>query len=272
MIVDTHIHLYDPFREGGIAWPESDDKTLYHTTLPERWLERAIPSGVDGAIVVECSQLVEDNQWVLDLADEEPRLLGLVGNLDANDERFGEHLNRFAKHPVFRGIRARCWTPAQIDPLRLLADRDLSLDLNFDQQTIDIATAIPELRIVTTHCANVPMDGNDPDPDHTALVRRSAEHPNVYCKLSGMMDLRCTIRPAPTDLDHYARYLDILWDAFGEDRIIFGSDWPVSDYSERTYADVLDLAKAYVATKPASAEAKVFSENARQAYKWVDRT
>jgi L-fuconolactonase len=271
MIVDTHIHLYDPFREGGTPWPEPDDKTLYHTTRPERWLERAIPCGVDGAIVVECSELVEDNQWVLDLADDEPRLLGLVGNLDANDERFEEHLDRFAQHPVFRGIRARCWNPDQIDPLRLLADRDLTLDLGMDERTVDVATAIPELRIVITHCANVPMDGDDPDSDSVALAQRAAEHPNVYCKLSGMMDLRCSIRPAPTDLDHYERYLDILWDAFGEDRMIFGSDWPVSDYSERSYADVLKLAQAYVATKPAAAEAKVFSENARRAYKWVDR-
>ena len=271
MIVDTHIHLYDPFREGGTPWPESDDKTLYHTTRADRWLERAIPCGVDGAIVVECSEWVEDNQWLLDLADEEPRLLGLVGNLDANVERFPEQLDRFARHPVFRGVRARCWSPDQTDPLRLLADRDLSLDLGLDERTIEIAASIPDLRIVIDHCAGVPMNGDDPDPDTIALVRRAAEHPNVYCKLSGMMDLRCEIRPAPVNLAHYAPYLDVLWDAFSEDRMIFGSDWPVSDYSERTYADVLELAQAYVATKPTSAEAKVFSENARRAYKWVER-
>ena len=271
MIVDTHIHLYDPFREGGTPWPEAADKTLYHTTRTERWLERAIPCDVDGAIVVECSEWVEDNQWVLDLADEEPRLLGLVGNLDANDERFPEHLERFVQHPVFRGIRARCWNPDQTDPIRLLADRDLSLDLSLDERTIEIAAAIPGLRIVINHCAGVKMDGDDPEAEAVDLVRRAAERPNIFCKLSGMMDLRCTIRPAPTDLDHYAPYLNLLWDAFGEDRMIFGSDWPVSDYSERTYADVLELSRAYIATKAAAAEAKVFSENARRAYKWVER-
>jgi len=78
--------------------------------------------------------------------------------------------------------------------------------------------------------------------------------------------------PAPIKVEHYTRYLDILWDAFGEDRMVFGSDWPVSDYSERSYADVLELAQAYVATKPLPAKAKVFSENARHVYKWVDRT
>ena len=271
MIVDTHIHLYDPFKEGGAPWPEPEDEVIYHTTRAERWLARAVPCGVDGAIVVECSEWVEDNQWVLDLADDEPRLLGLVGNLDGNDERFAEHLDRFAQHPVFRGIRARLWTPDHIDRIRLLADRDLSLDLGLDELTIEIATAIPELRVVIDHCAGVAMDGDDADPQQVDLVRRAAEQPNVFCKLSGMMDLRCTIRPAPTDVGHYAPYLDILWEAFGEDRMIFGSDWPVSDRSERTYAEVLELAKAYVATKPKSAKAKVFSENARRAYKWVDR-
>ncbi|NJN83888.1 MAG: amidohydrolase [Caldilineaceae bacterium] len=108
--------------------------------------------------------------------------------------------------------------------------------------------------------------------DWLPALRAAAEYPNIYCKLSGMMDLRCTIRPAPTDVGHYAPYLDLLWDAFGEDRMIFGSDWPVSDRSGRSYADVLHLAQAYVATKPPSAEAKVFSENARRAYKWSERT
>jgi len=272
MIIDTHIHLYDPFREGGVPWPESDDKTLYQTTLPGRWLEQAIPLGVAGAIVVECSGLFEDNQWVLDLADQDPRLLGLVGNLDANNDRFAEYLERFAKHPVFRGIRARGWTPVRIDRFRLLADFDLSLDCGLDGRTIEIAAAVPQLRIIIDHCAGVDMNGDDPDADHVALVQRAAEHPNVYCKLSGMMDLRCEIRPAPIKVEHYTRYLDILWDAFGEDRMVFGSDWPVSDYSERSYADVLELAQAYVATKPLPAKAKVFSENARHVYKWVDRT
>ena len=271
MIIDTHIHLYDPFREEGAPWPPPEDELIYETTRPERWLERAIPCGVDGAIVVECSEWVEDNQWVLDLAADEPRLLGLVGNLDANDDRFAEHLDRFAKHPVFRGIRARGWNPDHTDRIRLLAERDLSLDLGLSDQTVAVAAAIPDLRIIINHCAGISMNGEEPDPDSVALVRAAAEHANVFCKLSGMMDLRCQIRPAPTDVDHYASYLDILWDAFGEDRMIFGSDWPVSDNSGRSYAEILELAQTYVATKPAAAAAKVFDGNARRAYKWSDR-
>lgn len=271
MIIDTHIHLYDPHRPEGAPWPEPDDE-IYMTTLPERCIERARPVGVDGAIVVECSDWVEDNQWVLDLADDEPFIVGLVGNLNVHDERFADHITRFGRHPLFLGIRARLWQPDDLAGLRKLVDLDLSLDLGLSEQTLKIAAEIPDLRIIINHCAGIKMDGDEPESKALDLVRRAADHPNVFCKLSGMMDLRCTIRPAPTEVAHYAPYLDLLWDAFGEDRMIFGSDWPVSDRSQRSYADVLKLAQAYVATKPPSAEAKVFSENARRAYKWTERT
>mgnify|MGYP001174112301 FL=1 len=271
MIIDTHVHIYDPFRPEGAPWPEPDD-LIYVTTRPDRCKEQAVPAGVDGVIVVECSGWVEDNQWVLDLADDEPFLLGLVGNLDVHDDSFETHLERFSKHPVYRGIRARLWRPDDFDGLRRLADLDLSLDLSLSDLSLKVAAEIPHLRIIINHCAGIGMDGDDPDPDAVSLVQRAAQYPNVFCKLSGMMDLRCTIRPAPTEVEHYARYLDILWDAFGEDRMVFGSDWPVSDRSERTYADVLRLAKDYVATKPDSAWDKVFCENSRRAYKWKERS
>ena len=267
MIVDTHIHLYDPSRPEGVPWPEPADE-IYQTTLPERCKERAIPAGVEGAIVVECSNWVEDNQWVLDQAEDEPFILGLVGNLDLHDEHFSSNVDRFGSNPIFRGIRARLREPDDLDGLRLLADRDLSLDLSLSESTLLVADRIPNLRVIINHCAGIRMDGERPETASVELMRRAAEHPNVFCKLSGMMDLRCTIRPAPTDVEHYSPYLDLLWEAFGEDRMLFGSDWPVSDRSGRSYADVLRLAQDYVATKPASAEAKVFGDNARRAYKW----
>ena len=272
MIIDTHTHLYDPFRDGGTPWPDPDDKVLYQTTRLDRCKGQAVPAGVDGTIVVECSPWVEDNQWVLDLAADDGFILGLVGNLDPHDHRFEEYIDRFSRNPVFRGIRARLWKADDMEGLRLLADRNLSLDVGLDEATAAIAEENPELRIIIDHCAGLPMDGGEVDRERVAQVRQAASHPNVYCKLSGMMDLRCTTRPAPTDVSHYAPVLDVLWDAFGEDRMIFGSDWPVSDYSERSYAEVLKLAQDYVDTKGGAAKGKVFCENSRAAYGWRDRT
>ena len=271
MIIDTHTHFYDPTREGGTQWPDPEDKVLYQPTLPERCKIQAVPCGVSGTIMVECSEWVEDIQWVLDLAKDEPFILGMVGNLDPHEDRFEEHLDRFSQDPVFRGIRARLWKPDDIGALRLLAERDLSLDLGLDRDTPVIAREIPDLRIIINHSASLPMEGEKPPTDLVALMREAASHPNVFCKLSGMMDLRCTIRPAPTDVSHYAPVLDLLWDAFGEDRIIFGSDWPVSDHSERNYAEVLKLAQDYIRPKGESAMEKVFCENSRNAYRWQGR-
>lgn len=271
MIIDTHTHMYDPFREGGTPWPEPDDKVLYQTTRVDRLKAQAVPVGIGGTVVVECSPWIEDNQWVLDLAEEDGFIVGLVGNLDPHDHRFGENIKRFSRNPVFRGIRARLWDPDDVKSLRHLADYGLSLDMGLDERITTIAKEIPDLRIIINHCAGLPMDGGEDDGELIARVREAASYGNVYCKLSGMMDLRCTIRPAPTDVAHYAPVLDILWDAFGEDRMVYGSDWPVSDKSERSYADVLKLAMEYVATKGGAAKAKVFCENSRAAYGWQER-
>ena len=272
MIIDTHTHFYDPTREGGTPWPDPEDRVLYQPTLPERCEAQALPCGVSGTIMVECSHWVEDNQWVLDLAKNEPFILGMVGNLNANEDHFEEHLDRFSRDPIFRGIRARLWKPDDIGALRHLADRDLSLDLGLSEETPMIAEEIPDLRIIINHSAGIPMDGEEPPREIVNLLRRAASYPNVFCKLSGMMDLRCTIRPAPTEVSHYAPALDLLWEAFGEDRMVFGSDWPVSDYSGRSYAEVLKLAQEYVRPKGESAMAKVFCENSRRAYKWKERS
>lgn len=271
-IIDTHVHIYDPFRPGGCPWPEPTETYAYKTTLPDRVKERAVPAGVTGAIVVECSPLVEDNQWVLDQAQDEPFVVGLVGNLDVHDPDFTRHVARFCKNPLFRGIRARLWEPDDFDGLRVLAGHDLALEVTLNPLALRIAEAIPELRIVINHCDGIKMDGAPPEDVALAQLRAAAAFPNVYCKLSGMMELRCTMRPAPTALTHYQPYLDILWSAFGADRLLFGSNWPVSDRSQRSYAEVLQLAKDYVATKPKTAWAKVFARNAKRVYKWVERS
>jgi len=78
-VIDTHIHLYDPFRPGGSPWPNRANSVLYKTSLPERYRPIAQPLGIVGAIEVECSPLLEDNQWVLDVAAKEDIMVGTVG-------------------------------------------------------------------------------------------------------------------------------------------------------------------------------------------------
>ena len=134
-MIDTHIHLYDPTRPQGVPWPAKTDTLLYKPTLPETFAAMVRPLGITGTVVVEASPWVEDNQWVLDLAKEHRVIVGLVGHLEAGGEGFAANLSRFAKNPLFRGIRLNGGAigngmarPGFVQDLERLADAGLMLD------------------------------------------------------------------------------------------------------------------------------------------------
>ena len=273
MIIDTHTHFYDPFRPQGVPWPEQDDEILYRRALPEDYKALAVPEGVQGTIMVECSPWVEDNQWVLEMAADDPFIVGLVGHLEPESPGFATDLERFAANPVFRGIRARIDAAESHGraAAEMLLANDLQLDTGLHPGVPALAERYPDLRIVVNHCGGIPIDGNPPDPAQVELMRQAAAHPQVYCKVSGMMDLRSTIKPAPTELEFYTPVLDALWDLFGKDRLIYGSDWPVSDRSGREYAQIQRLAMEYFSARGQEALENYFWRNAKAAYKWIDR-
>jgi L-fuconolactonase len=232
-----------------------------------------VPEGVTGTIMVECSPWLEDNQWVLDLAAQDPFIVGLVGHLEPDAPDIASQVDRFAADPVFRGIRARL-DPSEDHGLAtaaMLIEKDLQLDTGMYESVPALAARFPELRIVINHCGGIPIDGKTPNPGKLDLMRKAAAHPQVFCKVSGMMDLRSTVKPAPTELDFYVPLLDALWDLFGEDRLIYGSDWPVSDRSGHDYAQIQRLVTEYFSSRGESAMEKYFWRNAKAAYKWIDR-
>src|SRR6266542_1796563 len=91
-IIDTHIHLFDPRRPQEIPWPEKNDSALYQPALPDRYRGLTEGTGVVGAIEVECSPWLEDNQWVLDVAAKDTIIIGTVGNLEPGKPGFRRHL------------------------------------------------------------------------------------------------------------------------------------------------------------------------------------
>src|ERR1035438_8798662 len=137
-IIDTHIHLFDPARPQGIPWPGKEDRVLYQAALPARYRKLAAPLGIRGAIEVEASPWVEDNQWVLDVAEKDTILVGTVGNLEPGKPEFAQQLQRFARNKLFRGIRygnlwgrnfaAESARPEFVADLKLLASAGLVLD------------------------------------------------------------------------------------------------------------------------------------------------
>ena len=279
MIIDTHTHFYDPARPQGVPWPNPKDEILYRTVLPEDYKSLALPEGVKGTVVVEASGWLEDNQWILDLAENEPFIVGFVGNLPMGSQDFGSNLERFAANPIFRGIRQGGGSIKNIENETYLADieklaaKDLELDLLIGADVlpdvVSLSKRVPELRIVINHIASVRIDGRAPDPEWVQGIRMVAEYPNIYCKVSALVAM-AQERPTPDEVGYYAPTLDILWDAFGEDRLIYGSDWPVSARFA-DYATVQRIVMEYFKTKGQAATEKYFWQNSKAAYKWIVR-
>ena len=279
MIIDTHVHFYDTTRPGGVPWPPEDNALLYRPVLPHHFVERTEKMGVAGTVVVEASQLVEDNQWILYLAADNPCIVGFVGRLNPQTEDFEKNLDLFSANPLYRGIRLGLQRgsledqDALMPQLQKLADRDLQLDLmtNSKQLPINavIAEQIPDLRIVIDHVAHVEVTGEAPDPEWVQGIQTIAKYSNVYCKVSGMVE-RAAQQPAPDDPAYYVPTLDVLWHAFGEDRLVYGSNWLVCERAA-PYETVLSIVTHYIENKGPEAMEKFFWKNSKAAYKWIDR-
>jgi L-fuconolactonase len=274
-IIDTHIHFYDPRRKGGIPWPPQDDAVLYKPVLPPLFAATAGPLGVTGAVVIEASSRPADNQWVLDLVKKHPMIVAFVANLDAGADAFRVNLARLRRDRLVRGIRLfdakiteGVSRPAFMEDLKRLADADLSLDAIGETDSkwlaplLTVAEKTPNLRIAINHMPEAP-------PEWQAdQLRELAKHPQVYCKVSGV--LKSVNGRVPTDTGSYRAALDQLWELFGPDRVMYGSNWPKSDHLA-PYATVLSVVKQYVEPMGAVASAKFFSNNAKAVYKWARR-
>src|SRR5580658_1963727 len=213
-IIDTHIHLFDPSRPGGIPWPEQTDTALYKAALPERYARIARPFGVVGAIVIEASPLASDNDWVLRVAANHPIIVGMVGDLVPGTPGYQKDLERLHANPLFLGIRyGNLWErdlavdakkPGFLPGLKMLADQGLVLDsANPDPALIraiaGVADHLPELRIVIDHLpsARVPSEAAAHD-EYWSLLRHLAQNKNVFVKLSEVIAARIEQAGGPT--------------------------------------------------------------------------
>ena len=276
--IDAHTHFYDPTRPEGVPWPDKNDELLYRRVLPDEFRRIARPHKVAGTIVVEASPWVEDNRWLLDLAAREPLIVGVVGRLDPAGEDFAVHLKRFAADPLFRGIRIG---HAELRDglgrarfrrnLGLLAERDLALDVNggteLPADVARLSRALPGLRVVINHAANLKIDGRAVPAEWLKGMRAAAAGEHVYCKVSALVEgTGKSDGTAPAGVDFYRPVLDALWDTFGPDRLVYGSNWPVSERFA-PYATVHEIVRAYFTGRGREALDKVLRANAVAAYK-----
>jgi predicted TIM-barrel fold metal-dependent hydrolase len=294
-IIDCHIHLFDGTRpqgapyKGGRAFPGG-------VASPAMYAKIARPLGIVGVIEVDASPWLEDNLWVLETIQPEPIMVGTIGNLRPEKPEFAEYLERFAKNPLFRGIRyGNLWSydmPGQvanrvfIEGLKLMAQHDLVLEtanqnVALLEAAVRVNDKVPELRIVLDH-----LPALDPTPEtqgpYDAVLKEISQRKNIWTKLSEIVHpLRTGPRPAPGATPpppviepglapHRAR-LDMLMGYFGEDRVLFGSDWP-NAVGVSEVPDTVALVREYFAGKSRQAAEKYFWKNSIAAYKWVKRS
>ena len=241
-IIDTHIHLFDPRRPQGVPWPDKSDATLYQPALPDRYRSITRGLGVVGAIEVECSPWLEDNQWVLDVAARDTIVVGTVGDLEPGKPGFRGQLERLiatrsrgirsatlgteiflrncpkqALSPTFGVSRMPVWTldTANPDPASISA-------------VVRLTDKFPACVIVVDHLPQL-----EPDRSHGSRGTLGRACGNLkaspgLCQVSGQV-LGVSRGQVPADLNFYRPRLDEIWDIFGEDRLLYGSDWPNSD-------------------------------------------
>lgn len=242
MRIDAHQHFWNVER---IHYPIISPETfgsLYRTVEPPE-LEPALRRlGIDGTVAVQAKDGCDETDYLLELADCAPWIAGVVGWVDLADAgRAARQLETFGRHPKFKGVRHLImvepdddWLvrPAVLEGLQALAEAGFSFDVGAEfpkhlRHVGTIARAVPGLRIVIDHLAKPPIGDGSGMAAWEAELARAAAYPNVYAKVSGLdpsRDIRPAVRTAVR--------------LFGADRLMFGSDWPVST-SAGTYDEVL---------------------------------
>jgi L-fuconolactonase len=279
-IVDCHVHLFDISRTEGVTWIKPDNKVLYRNFFPKHHEPLAKANNVKGVVIVQAGQSLPDNQWNLDITAHNKSLYrGVVGNLSTiiGTPEFKPVFEKLCKDPRYVGYRLSGrplgkFTDAFYQDLQLTADKGKTVDfLLIDyrlEDVAEIAARLPKLRIIVDHFGGVILDGKPLDPEWVKSFRAVAKQKNVYCKVSALYG-RFREQPAPTESRYYTPVLDLAWECYGEDRLIYGSDWPVTEQTGG-YASVVKLTKDYFEGKGRAAMEKLFHKNAVLFYQIPD--
>lgn len=281
--IDTHTHFYDPRRPAGVPWPGKGDKVLYRPVLPDEFEEVTKKFNVRSTIVVEASPRLEDNQWLLDLAARHPFVTGVVGNLDPASAECAKNFARFSRDPVFRGIRINhadlrkgLENQSYLANLALLEKGDCALDVNggpdMPSDVARLAQRLPNLRVLINHMGNVRIDGKEPPAEWRKNIQAAAQAKNVFCKVSALVEgTGRQERDAPSEVAFYRPVLDVVWNAFGKERLLYGSNWPVSERAA-PYGRLHEIVRSYFESKGLDVAEKFFAGNAIVAYKPARKT
>jgi len=272
MRIDSHQHFwtYDPAQYPWIG----AGTPLQRDWLPGDLEREAQVAGVGGSVAVQARQTVEESRWLLQLAERSSFVKGVVGWVDLRSDRVEEELAEFSKQPKFVGVRHVVQSepsdfilkPEFLHGLGKLKQFNLAYDLLLFPKHLasaaKVAADLPEQRFVLDHIAK-PLVRAGLVQTWKDDLKELARHPNVFCKISGLVTEGRIPGWAPID---FRPYLDIVMELFGEDRVMFGSDWPVCLLAG-SYGRVLELVADYFAQFSAAAQEKFFGGNVSKFYR-----
>ena len=272
MRLDSHQHFwsYSPVEYPWI----SEGSALQRDWLPSDLARLQADLNFDGSIAVQARQSLAESRWLLALAEANPRIKGVVGWVDLQDERVEEQLAELSRKPRFVGVRhvvqdepddRFLLRPEFVRGIGRLRQFGLTYDLLvFPKQlpaAIELVRQFPEQAFVLDHIAK-PFIKAGPLSPWREQIQELAQLPNVLCKVSGMV----------TEADHRAwkpddfrPFLDVIFEAFGVQRLMFGSDWPVCLLAG-SYEQTFSLLREFVARLPMESQRGLFGETAAQFY------
>lgn len=273
MIIDTH-HHYWQYNPADFDWIDDEMAAIRRDFLPADLKPTLDTAGVDGVVSVQSRQKLEETDWLLKLAAETEFMRGIVGWLPLASDGISDVLAQYATNPWLKAVRHV--VQGEPDPefilgknfnrgISRLKDFNLVYDiLIFERQlpnTIRFVDQHPNQAFVLDHIAKPRIKANELEP-WADNIRELAKRENVSCKISGMVteaDFRSWTS------EQFQPYFDVVLEAFGPQRLLFGSDWPVCLVATE-YGGWLSLVKQVLGKLSQHEQELIFSKNAIQTY------
>lgn len=270
MRIDAHIHLYDP-EAGSFSWP-APGTALYRKVAPADFIRAAAPAGVSRAVVVACTTEPEQTELILQTMHDDPAVGAVIGFVEAGSRDFIALYDRYCAYPKFRGFRFVCDGEPDAQAWRNVAHvagkRANVLEFLGSFAGIaryrELAASHPDIHFIIEHFARMRTDTRTLPPEYRRFLDDMAALGNVYMKASALIPL-AGAHPAPIAAEHYTAILEAVYEAFGEERCLFGSDWPLLELNGN-YAAAVAITEAFLQGKSGTALDKVMANNAINVY------
>jgi len=274
MHIDAHQHFWR-YERWEYGWIDDSMAALRRDFLPADLKPELERSGFQGCVAVQVRQSLEETQWLLELTERAPFILGVVGWVDLRSPRLRFELESFAGNSKLVGVRHIVQSepderfllqPDFLRGIATLEEFDLAYDILIYPRHLPVAAEFvarfPRHRFVLDHLAKPPIKSGA--LDSWALgIRELAYFPNLFCKVSGLVTEADWQAWKPEDM---RPYLDVAFECFGPSRLMIGSDWPVCTVAA-PYSQVMDMVKNYISKYPAEEKNAVLGGNAAKFWK-----